>query len=276
MVLVLIASMPISSIAVSDGSDNDTYPVIADVLTSLGVPFSDSTTISLTTISAGTASDSAASAGVASANSYTCSSNSSEEIDVLLVKSTDNKGNISATFVAAANDNNGEVMFQDIGVRRAAPSGYVTGSILSYNSSLDSSYDYYFALGTTYASASFSGKYAFRPSSVYCYLRAESTATHGVSRMLYAEGLSGDWVNSSGVPIEPNVAYHTFNNDQVITNPTMGTQYNMSLTNAWTNSGYGSNDYILVSSGLFRYVLTLEIEFDNGRYAYIEHTVYEV
>ena len=94
--------------------------------------------------------------------------------------------------------------------------------------------------------------------------------------MLYAEGLSGDWVNSSGVPIEPNVAYHTFNNDQVITNPTMGTQYNMSLTNAWTNSGYGSNDYILVSSGLFRYVLTLEIEFDNGRYAYIEHTVYEV
>lgn len=264
MSLVLAIAWPAPSIAASDTIEFDAQPSIGDLLERLEIQTNDSTTVTLTTLSI----------GLASSKSGVHLSANQNEIDVLQVKSSDSDGNTTEIIIAAADDEDGKIVAKDMSIRVSVPSGFVNGSVLDYESSLDSTHDYYFALGTTYSSTQFSYKYAFRPSSMYCYVRAEPTATHTVSSMKNSHGLSGFWVNSSGVNLDPNAPFYNFNKPNPITNPSSGTQYYMPLSALWIADGYGPNDYLWVPHMPFSYILTLEIQFDDNLFAYIEHTVY--
>lgn len=155
----------------------------------------------------------------------------------------------------------------------ATPSANLTGSTVDYNSRLSDEHDYYFAIGSSYSSAKFNGYYAFRPSSMYMYLREEGDDCVGVDYAELGLSLSGDWVNSSGT-VQGDGG---FGATLTKSNPVSGRQYSQTLSSKWSSEGYGSSDYIWVfNTAVYGYNYVFEVEFADGKYVTIEHAVYGI
>lgn len=200
-----------------------------------------------------------------------------------LVAVTENEdGSIDVLAIGAAVEQGDDIALTDICVDGvtpmsvfSSPVGSVTGSTLDYTSQLSSAYDYYFALGTSYSYITRSGYYAFRPSSVYCYVRKSSTATKTVSSLTLGFGLSGYVITSATSAKGDNTIFPESSSmfPKTFTNPVSGKQYNTSLTAQWAAEGLTTSQYLWCYEASHAFGISLIIKYSDGKYVYVEHAI---
>lgn len=145
-------------------------------------------------------------------------------------------------------------------------------------------YDYYFLLGASYSMISRNygteTRYAFRPSSVYFYLRENcDDGCVGVESVDLSFGLSGCVITSATSSIGDDTIFPGSSVCPVsYENIQSGRQYSYQLTSLWSSSGFSTSQYLWCCYSYHAFGLSMSVNFERSgsllkKHVYIEHAI---